>query len=337
MTTVRFHSTRRQRASANPKDNSVNTATISLASLLGATALASIGAPALAQTLPSPPLPTQAFAADTRQGSTFNDNGASIFYQVTGTGTPLVLVHGYPLNGALFAYQQAALSGQFEVVTLDLPGFGRSTAPAGFGTTKPGSTAVYAKYVLDLMTHLGINSAIVGGHSMGGLITQEIYREAPQRVLGLILIDTVAFGAAPIEVGEWAGYGVQATKFGVPSIINTVTPQLLTGTTRLNNSATTTAIEDMIAEGSVAGAQAGAETLALRPSYTAQLALTNVPVLVIEGLEDPVYGFPISQAIAKAVPHGTLALIPGAAHVSIFEQPQAANTAIENWAAANNL
>ena len=287
--------------------------------------------------LPAPPTHAQGVVADTRQGSTFDDNGTTIFYQVTGSGTPLVLIHGYPLNGALFAHQQAALASRFQVITLDLPGFGRSTAAPGFGTTKPGSTAVYAHYVLDLLNHLGVANAVIGGHSMGGLITQEIYREAPGRVLGLILIDTIAAGAAPIEVGEWAGYGVQATQFGVPSIINTVTPQLLTGATRLGDAATTTEIEDMIAEASVAGAQAGAETLALRPPYTAQLATTNVPVLVIEGEADPVYGFGIAQALAQQVPHGTLALIPGASHAAIFEKSAPANKAILSWAAANNL
>ena len=312
-------------------------ATLAVASILGASASVSLAMPALGQTLPAPPTAAQAFAADTRQGSTFNDDGASIFYQVTGSGTPLVLIHGYPLSGALFAYQQTGLADRFRVITLDLPGFGRSTAPAGFGTTQPGSTAVYAKYVLDLMTHLGVTDAVIGGHSMGGLITQEIYHEAPGRVLGLILIDTIAAGASPIEVGEWAGYGVQATQFGVPSIINTVTPQLLTGATRLNDAATTNGIEDMIAEGSVAGAQAGAETLAIRPPYTAQLATTNVPVLVVEGRDDPIYGFPIAQGLAGQVPHGTLALIPGAAHVSIYEKPDAANAAIRQWATANDF
>ncbi len=187
------------------------------------------------------------------------------------------------------------------------------------------------------MNHLGITTAIIGGHSMGGIITQEIYREAPQRFAGMILIDSIAMGASFIEEGEWAGYGIQATKNGVSSIIDTVTPQLLTGATRFNDPAATTAIEDIIAEGSVAGAQAGAETLAIRPDYTAQLAQIAVPVLVVEGRDDPVYGFPIAQAIAEQVPHGTLALIPGAAHVSIFEKPHAANTAILDWAAANNL
>ena len=301
---------------------------LALPILLGTTALA----PAVAQVLPAPPTHAQGVAADTRQGATFNDNGTTIFYQVTGSGTPLVLIHGYPLSGALFQHQQTGLAGKFQVITLDLPGFGRSSAPAGFG-----STSLYAHYVLDLMNHLGINAAVIGGHSMGGLITQEIYREAPQRFLGMILIDTIAMGASQIEQGEWAGYAFQATDGGVSSITDTITPQLLTGATRSNDPTATTGIEDIVAEGSVAGAQAGAETLAIRPDYTAQLATTAVPVLVIEGRDDPVYAFPIAQALSQQVPHGTLALITGASHVSIYERPSLANKAITDWATANGL
>ena len=288
--------------------------------------------PAMAQVLPAPPTHAQGVAADTRQGSTFNDNGTTIFYQVTGSGTPLVLIHGYPLSGALFQYQQTGLASEFQVITLDLPGFGRSSAPDGFG-----STALYAHYVLDLMNHLGIETAIIGGHSMGGLITQEIYREAPQRFEGMILIDTIAMGASQIEQGEWAGYAFQATDGGVSSIIDTITPQLLTGATRFNNPTATTGIEDIIAEGSVAGAEAGAETLAIRPDYSAQLASIAIPVLVVEGRDDPVYAFPIAQALSQQVPHGTLALLPGVSHVSIYERPDLANRAIADWASVNGL
>lgn len=301
---------------------------LALPFLLSTTALA----PAIAQVLPAPPTHAQGVAADSRQGSTFNDNGTKIFYQVTGSGTPLVLIHGYPLSGSLFQFQQSGLASKFQVITLDLPGFGRSSAPAGFG-----STALYAHYVLDLMNHLGIEKAVIGGHSMGGLITQEIYGEAPQRFLGMILIDTIAMGASQIEQGEWAGYAFQATDGGVSSIINTITPQLLTGATRFNNPTATIGIEDIIAEGSVAGAQAGAETLAIRPDYTAQLRTTAVPVLVIEGRDDPVYAFPIAQALSQQVPHGTLALLPGASHVSIYERPGLANKAIADWATTNGL
>ncbi len=289
-------------------------------------------AAAHAQTPASGPTHAQGVAADTRQGSTFSAYGSTIFYQVTGSGTPLLLIHGYPLSGALFQYQQTALASHFEVITLDLPGFGRSTAPVGFG-----STALYARYALALLDHLGISKAIIGGHSMGGIITQEIYREAPERFAGMILIDTIAATASAIEQGEWTGYYVQATTKGVSSIIPTITPQLLTGNTLQNTPAVGTAIMDIIAEGSVAGAQAGAETLAIRPDYTARLGTIAVPTLIVEGADDVVYAPPIAEAIHADVKGSTLALIPNAGHVSIFEQPVSANAAILAWAEGAGL
>lgn len=284
---------------------------------------------ALAQT---PPTHQQAVAADTRQGSFFNDAGTEIFYQVTGTGTPLVLIHGYPLSGALFMYQQARLATRFQVITLDLPGFGKSSASSGSA-----STVYYARTVLALMNHLGIQKAVIGGHSMGGFITEELYREAPARFAGMILIDTAAMAASTVERAEWIGYGIQATEQGVPSILPNIIPSLLTGETRLYNLPVTTAIEDIIAEASVNGAQGGAETLTLRPDYTALLPTIKVPTLILEGIDDTVYAVPIAQQLHAAIPGSTLALLPNGAHVAIFERPDESDSAITAWANASGL
>ncbi len=286
-------------------------------------------APTRAQT---PPTVQQAQAADTRQGQTFSALGSTIFYQDTGHGTPLILIHGYPLSGALFRYQQTGLESSFRVITLDLPGFGRSSAQTGLP-----STATYAAYVIALMNHLGITRAIIGGHSMGGLITEELYREAPQRFMGMILIDTVAMAAPPVEQFEWAGFYVQATEQGVPAILPNIVPMLLTGNTLLNHPAVGTAIDDIIDEASLSGVQDGAVTLATRPSYTALLPTIAVPTLVLEGVDDGVYAFPVAQSLHAAIRGSTLSLIPNAAHVSIFEQPTAANQAIAGWARSSGL
>lgn len=301
---------------------------LALSSLLGVAPFAT----ALAQSA-APPNQQQAQAADTRQGSTFNAYGSQIFYQVSGSGTPLVLIHGYPLNGGLFAYQQAGLAARFQVITLDLPGFGKSSPIVG----GVGSTAIYARYVIALLDHLGIQKAIIGGHSMGGIITQEVYREASNRFAGMILIDTISQPASIIEHSEWAGFGVQATRQGVPSVLPNLVPMLLTGNTLLNIPAVGTAIENIIDEASVSGMQTGAETLALRPDYRPVLPTISVPTLVLEGVDDGVYAFPIAQSIQAAIPGATLSLIPDAGHVSIFEQPAAANQAITAWADAAKL
>ena len=57
-----------------------------------------------------------------------------------------------------------------------------------------------------------------------------------------------------------------------------------------------------------------------------------MPVLIIEGKQDPVYGLEVAQALQQQTPYATLAVLPGASHVSIFEQPDAANQAILSWA-----
>jgi pimeloyl-ACP methyl ester carboxylesterase len=219
----------------------------------------------VAQKLPPPmppPTPEQAAQADQRQGAYFDVDGAHIFYQVAGQGTPLLLIHGFPLSGQLYQFQLAGLSGQFQVITPDLRGFGKSTAPDANA-----SIETYAHDMLALLDHLGIQTAIVGGHSMGGQITLEMYREAPERFAGMLLIDTNPMAASFVEQGEWPGFGKQAATNGVPSIVPIVEPQLLTGFTRAVETTKTTTMADILAEASVNGVVGGGQALATRPDY----------------------------------------------------------------------
>ncbi len=291
-----------------------------------------LGATSVAQATTPMPTQQQAVAADTRVGSTFSFEGAQIFYQVTGTGTPLVLIHGYPLSGALFTYQQTGLASRFQVITLDLPGYGQSTATSGSA-----STAYYAQVVLALLNHLGIAKAVIGGHSMGGTVTEELYREAPQVFAGMILIDTVAAAAPTVEKAQWIGYELQATEQGVPSVLPNIVPTLLTGNTLLDTPVVGTQISDIIAEASVEGLQAGATTLVDRPDYTSLLPTIAVPTLVLEGVDDGVYAFPVAQQIQAAIKGSTLALLPNGGHVAVFERPNETNQAIAAWATASGF
>ena len=85
-------------------------------------------------------------------------DGATIAYRVQGHGPALMLIHGYPLSGELFAKNRVALSRRFTVVTPDLRGFGDSTTPDANG-----SVGIYAKDMLGVMDHLHIRKAIIGG------------------------------------------------------------------------------------------------------------------------------------------------------------------------------
>ncbi len=293
-----------------------------------------ISNPSVAQYPPPQPTPTaaQAQAADMRQGQYVDVNGAHLFYQVTGTGTPMLLIHGFPLDGQLFQGQLPQLGQHYEVITPDLRGFGKSTTPDA-----QGSIQTYARDMLGLMNHLGISKAIIGGHSMGGQIVLQMYRQAPERFLGMILIDTNPMAASVVEQAEFPAYGIQAQQQGVPSIVRTLAAQFLTGTTRLNNPGATKTLMDIIAEASVNGVVGGGQALATRPDFTALLPKIAVPTLVLVGVDDPVYGLEVSQMTQAAIPGSTLVIVPQAEHTSNFEQPVYTNTVITQWAARHGL
>ena len=284
---------------------------------------------------PAPqPTPTaaQAQAADQRQGQYVDVNGARIFYQTVGTGTPLLLIHGFPLDGQLYQGQAAQLSQRFEVITPDLRGFGKSSIP-----NAQGSIQLYAQDMLALLNQLGISKAVIGGHSMGGQIVLQMYQQAPERFSGMILIDTNPMGAPVVEQAEFPAFGRQAQLQGVPSIVPTLAAQFVTGTTRLNNRPLTLTLMNIIAEASVNGVVAGGQALATRPDFTTLLPKIAVPALVLVGVDDPVYGLEISQMTQAAIPGSTIAIIPQAEHTSIFEQPVFANSVIARWAGQHGL
>lgn len=277
----------------------------------------------------------QAGGADNgRQEGMLDINGAQIHYVSQGTGTPMLLLHGYPLSGELFARNRDALSqAGYRVITIDHRGYGRSTAPAG----DTGSLETYAKDALGVMDRLKLSKAIIGGMSMGGPIAFEMYREAPDRFLGLILIDTLANPAGIVEQNLWKGMAQKASTYGPQSLAPELLKDMLTGQTRMNRPGDAKTLTAIVSQASVAADVAGANVLATRPDSVPTLKTIRVPTLIIEGLEDTVYPPEFSMKMQQNIPNAQLVIIPGAAHAAIYEKAGAANAAIINWAAKQNI
>lgn len=273
-----------------------------------------------------------AMSGDQRQGHYFTYGGARIFYQDTGKGMPMILIHGYPLSGELFKYQRNPLSKHFRFITIDLPGYGKSSAP-----NAAGSIEGYAKDVMALMDHLHIQKAIVGGHSMGGVITMELYREMPQRFSGMVLIDTNPKPAPIVGKSEWDAYAKQAREKGIASTVPLLLPVMLTGKTIASMPQKADILKRVVMEASVNGFVAGGHALANRMDYRPTLKTVKVPALIIVGQDDPLWAVPLDQLMHHLIPNSTLSILPGAAHASIFEQPSEANDAIMDWATKMKL
>ena len=286
-----------------------------------------VAAPAVAQTaaenldLPSP---------SERDGRTVSVNGADIFVSESGEGDAIVLLHGYPLSGALFERVRDALDDEHRVVTIDHRGYGNSTTPAVVE-----EVSTYASDALAVMAELGIESAAIGGMSMGGPIAFEMYRQNPDAFDAMMLIDTNHMPAGAIEAGIWEGAETALNENGeVGVIIPFLLPNMLTGETRtVTAPAQADYLTAVIEQASLDGALGGAKVLANRPDSTETLKSVEVPVLVIVGREDTVYPVAIAQAMADAAPNGTISVIDGAAHAAVFEKPDEAAQAMLDFLA----
>lgn len=278
-----------------------------------------ISAPAMAGG--AGPMPMQDGYADV--------NGARIHYVVQGQGSPVLLIHGYPLSGELFSKNRDALSRSHKVITIDLRGFGKSTAPA----EDPGSLQSYAKDALAVLDVLNVSKAVIGGMSMGGPVVFEMYRTAPERFSGMILIDTIANPASIVEQYLWKGMAQKAVTYGPQALVGELLQNMLTGETRQNMPDQAMFLGGLVKQASVAGDVAGATVLATRPDSLPTLKTIAVPTLILEGLEDTVYPPVFSEKMHQNIVNSRLVVIPGAAHALTYEKADQVNAAMLNWLA----
>lgn len=265
-----------------------------------------------------------------REGATVSANGADIFYSESGEGDAIVLLHGFPLSGALFEKVRDTLDDSHRVVAIDHRGFGKSPTPAVVN-----NVTTYAEDALAVMQQLGIETAVIGGMSMGGPVAFEMYRQKPEVFRGLVLIDSNAKPADEVEKGIWTGAGqkIEATG-GVAAIIPFLLPNMLTGATRAAKPDDVAYLTAVMEQASPEGALGGTKVLAGRPDSVETLASMTIPVLVLVGEEDPVYAVEVSKEMAAGTQNGTLVTIPGASHAAIFEKPEDSAKAILDWMTA---
>ena len=157
--------------------------------------------------------PEKRYPAGTTFHATYRTiDGTQLRMIDTGTGTPVVLIHG--LGASMYLWRDAlpalAAAG-YRVIAFDNRGFGFSDKPShGY------STAAYVKLTVAMLDSLRISSAVLVGHSMGGVIAAEVGLAHPDRVRGLVLIDAAGYGMrwpAVLKIARWPVVGAIATTF----------------------------------------------------------------------------------------------------------------------------
>lgn len=113
---------------------------------------------------------------------------------------PIVLIHGTSSSLHTWEGWVKALKPQRRVISFDLPGFGLTGPFSGQWTADDYRGDTYARFVIALMDHFGLQRAVVGGNSLGGEVAWRTARLAPQRVAQLILVDASGTAFEPESI-----------------------------------------------------------------------------------------------------------------------------------------
>lgn len=258
---------------------------------------------------------------------TIDSAGARIHFLDEGHGFPVLLMHAFPLQSAMFASQVKALASRWRFILPDHRGFGKSQLPA-WAEGPPAATemAQLAADAIAVLDALNIPEAVIGGVSMGGYATMALLRAHPERARAIVLIDTQQ--GDDDEPGRARRHALAdaALASGMTPIVEAFLPRLLRPDTPEPLRAE---VEAMMRATDPRGAAAALRGLALRPDSRDVLAAFPRPALVAVGAADAITGPDKARQMAEALPRARLAEIPGAGHLASMEAPEPFNAALD--------
>jgi pimeloyl-ACP methyl ester carboxylesterase len=246
-----------------------------------------------------------------------------------GSGTPLVLLHAFPLNSAMWQAQLDELPGsdgsEARVVAVDLRGFGGTD----LGTDAP-SLDLLADDVALLLERAGFERAVVGGLSMGGYVAMALARRHPERLAGLLLADTKA--TADTEQARANRERIASAVLGRNSVrllVDEQVPEPLFGhSTATRQPGVVDRARKLIEQATPAAVAWAQRAMAARGDSLGVLAALDVPALVLVGDEDVITPVSDAEAMAAALPDAELTVLRGVGHLSALEAPEAFNRAV---------
>jgi len=141
-------------------------------------------------------------------------NGIEMNYELSGKGKTLVMIHGFTDNLNMWYNQVPEFSKQYQVLTYDVRGFGRTEKTPG-----PFSMDLFADDLHELLKTLGLRLACVLGYSMGGRIALEFCMKYPQEATGLVMANSVVGAPTTPEREERTKMMIEMIQAGNNEII----------------------------------------------------------------------------------------------------------------------
>ena len=259
---------------------------------------------------------------------TVTTNGIKMSYIDTGgSGTPVLLVHGFPLNVRMWRPQIDALGERWRLIAPDLKGAGDSEGPDDDAAYTMDS---YADELKGLLDELGIDKVVLVGLSMGGYVAFAFLRKYPDAVGGLVLADTRAEADPPEGVEKRSKQQEQVRSEGTAGLVEALTGALLSDYTKQNRPDVVTAVKDAM-DNHARSFTGELEAMKARPDSTDDLTKIDVPALIIVGEDDGVTPPDASRKMHEHISGSRLVVVPNAGHLSNLESPDEFNGALADF------
>ena len=250
-------------------------------------------------------------------------------YREAGAGRPLVLLHAFPLSSTMWLEQRDALGAECRVITPDQRGFGGSA----LGDDAPSLDAA-ADDVAELLDRLELQDVVLGGLSMGGYVAMALLRRHPERIAALILADTKASADPDAAKAnrERIAAAVESDESSTV-LVDDVLPALLGSTTTSSRPLVSGRVRGLVQTAPSAAVAWAQRAMAGRPDSFDTLRAFDRPALVVVGAEDVLSPPSDAEAMADALPHGRLVVIPEAGHLTAVETPESFNAQVAGFLA----
>jgi len=248
---------------------------------------------------------------------TLDRHGVKIHYEVHGDGPPLILTHGYSSTSAMWREQIAPLSKHHRLILWDMRGHGQSDYP---DDPNAYSEALTVMDIAALLDALGADRAIVGGLSLGGYMSLAFYRAHPERVRGLLIIDT-----GPGFKKDEAREAWNKRAFDTAERLEREGLDVLKSASRERSM-----VQHRDARGLALAARG---MLTQRDARVIEsLPTIKVPSLIVVGADDTPF-LAASDYMAAKIPGARKVVIPNAGHAVNIDQPKAFIDAVEPFLA----
>lgn len=236
----------------------------------------------------------------------------SLPFRRAGTGPVLVMVHGYLGGSSQWLAEIERLRHFFDVIAVDLAGYGDARH-----LTAPTEIELHAQSILITLDQLGIENFHLLGHSMGGMVVQELVHQSPHRVTRLVLYGTGPQGSIPGRFESMARSRERLAEDGVER-----TARRICATWLLDREASP-AFELLASLGTCVSHQAAEAGLSAMEGWDGRhrLAAIQQETLIVWGEVDRSYGWSQIETLWRGIPGASLAVLPACSHALHLERP----------------